>query len=138
MSSTSSSASIRSADTHLSGYESWQKLRGLIASTKFCMLVTAEADGTLRSRPMATQATDYEREGELWFFTKQHSGKVEEMKAHPNVNLAFEAQGETLFISVSGKGEVVLDRQKMKDMWNPVLKVHTLHAAAHTPARTTR
>ena len=117
----------------------WSKLSAMIRSTKFCMLATTQPDGLIRSRPMATQSTDYDKQGELWFFTQRHSHKVDEMKQHPDVNLAFAAQSETLFISVSGKAELVMDKQKMTDMWNPVLKVHahsthtasTQHAA-HT------
>ena len=84
---------------------------------------------------MACQQTDYSAEGELWFFTQLHSHKVDEMKARPDVNVSFVAQGETLFISVSGKGDIVLDKKKMKDMWNPLLKVntHTHRSAAHQP-----
>jgi len=94
----------------------------MIDSAKYCMLATTQADGVIRSRPMATQSTDKAAEGELWFFTRHHSTKVDEMRQRPHVNLSFVAQGETLFISVSGKGEVVLDKQKMKELWNPALK----------------
>ena len=109
---------------------SWDKLRGMIGSTRFCMLATVQSDGSLRSRPMAAQQTDYSAQGQLWFFTQRHSHKVDELKQQPNVNVAFVAQGETLFISVSGKAELVLDKQKMKDMWSPPLKVQ--HSAAAT------
>jgi len=112
----SSSSSVGSSS------EQWGKLRGLIGSSKFCMLSTRQSDGTIRSRPMATQETDYDTEGEIWFFTQLHSHKVDELKQQPNVNVSYIAQNESLFISVSGTAGIVLDKQKMKDMWNPALK----------------
>ncbi len=50
--------------------ENIRKLGEMIKEIKFAMLTTAEPDGTLRSRPMATQATEFN--GELWFFTKEY------------------------------------------------------------------
>jgi len=37
-----------------------KKLRELIKDMRFAMLTTAEEDGTLRSRPMATQEFDFD------------------------------------------------------------------------------
>ena len=124
---------MSSQRSDVSGRESWDKLRGHIASTRFCMLATTQADGVVRSRPMAAQSTDHDQQGELWFFTRRHSHKVDELKQQPNVNVSFIAQGETLFISVSGRAELVLDKQRMKDLWTPALKVLT----PHPPTRAT-
>ena len=106
--------------------ESWQKLTGLIEHTKFTMMATvSSADGTIRSRPMATQHVGDRSSlepGTLWFFTQRSSHKVEELRANPQVNLGYIGQGETLFISVSGTAELVVDEKKNAELWNPVLK----------------
>jgi general stress protein 26 len=47
--------------------EDVEKLAKLIKGIKFAMLTTALPDGSLRSRPMATQNTAFD--GTLWFFT---------------------------------------------------------------------
>jgi general stress protein 26 len=54
------------------------------------MLTTEEADGSLRSRPLATLQLD--SEGHLWFFTALTSGKVEEIDQHRKANRIDEAE----------------------------------------------
>jgi len=100
--------------------ESWEKLIGLIKNAKFSMMATATPDGTIHSRPMATQDVDKSAQGELWFFTGKNSLKVDEVKHNPHINLGYIGEGQTLFISVSGKAEVSLDKAKMKELYNPV------------------
>ena len=50
-----------------------KKLAGMIREIDFAMLTTAEADGTLRSRPMSTQRREFD--GDLWFFTRASAPK---------------------------------------------------------------
>lgn len=97
-----------------------KKLRELIKDIDFTMLTTVEADGTLRSRPMSTQ--DVEFDGDLWFFTSDESGKAQEIMHDRHVNLSYAKPSDNIYISVSGKGNVVHDRAKMKEFWNPIYK----------------
>lgn len=46
-----------------------KKLGELITDIKFAMLTTVEQDGSLRSRPMATQQVEFD--GDLWFFHRR-------------------------------------------------------------------
>lgn len=55
-----------------------KKLGELTKDIKFAMLTTVEPDGSLRSRPMATQQVEFD--GDLWFFTGASSHKVHEIK----------------------------------------------------------
>src|SRR4051812_2839238 len=64
-----------------------EKLGELIAGIKFAMITTIEADGQLRSRPMSCMQMD--GDGNLWFFTSQSSGKVQEASADRHINLAW-------------------------------------------------
>ena len=58
--------------------EAIKKLVEMIQGIRVAMLTTAMPDGTLRSRPMATQQTEFD--GDLWFFTEASSGKVHEIQ----------------------------------------------------------
>lgn len=93
----------------------------LMKDIKFAMLTTVEEDGTLHSRPMTAQHID--SDGDLWFFTRVTSPKVWEAEAHRQVNVAFADTAKTKFISASGTAMLVRDREKMKQLWTPVLKV---------------
>lgn len=97
-----------------------QKLAGLIKDIKFAMLTTVHEDGTLHSRPMATQQQEFD--GDLWFFTKADSSKVEDAKRERRVNVSYASPDDQRYLSVSGTAEIVRDRVKMKELWNPIYK----------------
>lgn len=100
--------------------ENIRKLGEMIKEIKFAMLTTAEPDGTLRSRPMATQATEFN--GELWFFTAASAPKVDEIEQDHHVNLSYAAPDKNLYVSVSGKARMMRDKQKAEELWNPAYK----------------
>ena len=95
-----------------------KKLGKLIADVQFAMMTTAEPDGSLRSRPMATH-TDHNAEfdGTLWFFTKGESPKVDEVKQDQHVNLSFSSPEQSKYVSVSGTAMLVRDKAKAKELW---------------------
>jgi len=97
------------------------KLKEKIEKVKIAMLTTEEKDGHLRSRPMHT--TEVDSSGILWFFTSDQSDKADVVE-HKNrhVNLSFADPDSNTYISVSGLAEIVEDKGKMHDLWNPGLK----------------
>ena len=95
----------------------WKKIKDV----RVAMLTTMEQDGSLRSRPMHTQQVEFD--GNLWFFTADNSGKVAEIQADSDVNLAYVDPKDSLYISVTGKAELVHDRAKIDELWSPTLKV---------------
>ena len=97
--------------------QNMQKLADLIAEASIAMLTTAEADGTLRSRPLATLEMD--SEGKLWFFTAMSSGKVGEIDQHRKVNLSYVNLDKQDYVSVSGHARLFRDAEKMRELWTP-------------------
>ena len=97
-----------------------KKLAKLIKGIKIAMLTTAEDDGTLRSRPMATQQTEFD--GDLWFFTREHSPKADEIQRDRRVNLSFADPSDSRYVSVSGTARVLKDKAKAEELWNPIYK----------------
>ena len=98
-----------------------EKLSEMIKSIKFAMLTTMEADGTLHSRPMTTQQAEFD--GDLWFFTRADSPKVEEAAGHRQVNVSFADAEKSKFVSASGKAVLVRDRTKLEELWKPAYKI---------------
>lgn len=98
-----------------------EKLGKLIAKVKYAMLTTADEDGTLRSRPMATQKPD-DFDGDLWFYTRASAPKVDEVEHEHQVNLAYADPSDQLFVSVSGTANLVRDQAKSKELWTPAMK----------------
>lgn len=100
--------------------ENIKRVRELIKDIRFAMLTTLQSDGSLRSRPMATQQLEFD--GDLWFFTYGNADKVHEVKQNPHVNLSYAATNEQKYVSISGTGELVRDRDRMEQLWNPVYR----------------
>ena len=86
----------------------------LIAAIPVAMLTNVEADGRLASRPMKTLEMD--ADGALWFFTDLRSAKVEHLRA---VNLGFADAVRGSYVSLSGRGEIDLDRGRIERLWTP-------------------
>jgi general stress protein 26 len=99
--------------------EAIAKLKSLLEGIDFCMLTTIDG-GQLRSRPMSTQQMD--ENGDLWFFTSDKTHKVEEIERDSRVNAAYAKPDDNVYVSVSGRASVVKDRQKIEELWNPILK----------------
>ena len=97
--------------------EGIKKLADLINDIKFAMLTTVEADGSLHSRPMATQQVEFD--GDLWFFTGASAHKVHDIEQNPQVNVAFANPDDQSYVSMSGRAHLVLNRQKAEELWNP-------------------
>lgn len=97
-----------------------KKLRELIKDIKYAMLTTIEDDGSLRSRPMATLKT--EKDDDLWFFTRADAPKVQEVEHHQQVNVSYAEPDKQKYVSVSGTAQLVGDRDKIEELWNPLFK----------------
>jgi general stress protein 26 len=101
--------------------ESVAKLAELIKDIRIAMLTTVDTDGTLHSRPMATQQPrDFN--GELWFFTSESSYKKVEIELEHQVNLSYADPGSNRYVSVSGVATMLKDRKKAEQLWNPILR----------------
>ena len=95
------------------------KLKDLIEDIDFAMLTTVNG-GQLRSRPMSTQEFDFD--GDLWFFTSDNTHKVDEIERDNRVNVAYAKPEDNVYISVSGQAQLVKDKEKIEELWNPILK----------------
>ena len=97
-----------------------QKLAAMIKDIEVAMLTTVDADGTLRSRPMITQKTDFD--GDLWFFTHADAPKVDEVRRAEKINLSYAAPDKQRYVSVSGTARLVRDRAQAEQLWHPFLR----------------
>ncbi len=97
------------------------RLAGLIEGIKVGMLTTIGNDGSMRSRPLQTLLMD--ERARLWFFVEAESPKTEEMQAHDHqVCLTYADPDKMSFVSVSGTGRLVRDRERMRELWTPFAK----------------
>lgn len=100
-----------------------ERLGTLIKDIKFTMLTTVSADGSIHSRPMATQKLDVKSfDGTLWFFSKRDSFKNHDIENDQHVNLAYAEPSSQHYASVCGRAIISNDKAKMRELWNPMLK----------------
>ena len=97
-----------------------KKLGELIKDIKYAMLTTIDDDGSLRSRPMATQNHGFD--GDLWFFTHTSSAKVSEINHDQHVNVSYAHPSDQSYVSVSGKARLICDTKKNEEFWTPAMK----------------
>lgn len=100
--------------------DSVQKLGRLIKDIKFAMLTTVCDDGSLRSRPMATQEAEFD--GTLWFFTRAGAPKVGEVQRDEQVNVSYASPADQRYVSVSGRARLVRDPAKNRELWSAAYK----------------
>lgn len=98
-----------------------EHLAELIRDVDVAMLTTTAADGSLVSRPLGTQEVEFR--GELWFATARDSAKVTEIKANPQVNVAYASTSKNSYLSVAGRASIVLDQAKIEALWSPAMKL---------------
>ncbi|AHJ28064.1 pyridoxamine 5'-phosphate oxidase family protein [Nodularia spumigena CS-584] len=98
-----------------------QKLRELIADISCGMLTTIDQNGRLHSCPMY-KSGDINSEGAIWFFTSANTQKADDIKRNQQVNVSFTSPDKQRYVSVSGTAELVKDRNKMQEQWQPELQ----------------
>lgn len=99
--------------------EAVAKIAKMIKGVRIAMFTTIEEEGHLHSRPMALQEVEFD--GDIWFFTHQSAPKVHQIEEHPRVNVAFSDPEHQVYVSLSGRASLVLDKAKNHELWNPSL-----------------
>ncbi len=90
------------------------QLAKLLADQSVAMLTTPQSDGTLTSRPMA--ALEMDVHGAIWFFTDLFSSKGDQLA---KVNLSFADPGNSCYVSMAGRGEIIADHAMNERLWTP-------------------
>ena len=98
-----------------------QALAKLVEKIDIAMFTTVGPNGYLVSRPLSTQAASFDGE-RLWFFVDATSPKVDEIRAHPKVNVAYASQDRNTYVSLAGDATLVRDRARIASFWNDALK----------------
>ncbi len=100
--------------------EGVRKVALMIQGIRVAMLTTTAPDGTLHSRPMATQEAEFD--GVLWFFTRTGSGMVDEIRHDSEVNVSYASPEDHRYLSLSGRASLVRDRDRIEELWSPAYR----------------
>ena len=100
---------------NLEGQEAIAKLKELAESARICMFTTFTTSRPMPSRPMALQGVD--DDGTMYFFSASNSDKNAELATDHDVQLFFENNGSSEYLSVFGTATISQDREKIKELW---------------------
>jgi general stress protein 26 len=87
------------------------------------MFTTVGEDNYLVSRPLSTQAAEFDGE-RLWFFTSARSPKVREIAQHPQVNVAYASKDRNVYASVAGVARLNTDPERVDQFWSDAYKAY--------------
>jgi general stress protein 26 len=105
---------------NLSKRQTLRYLKDKIKNIRTAMLTTYTNANGYRSRPMGT--ADIDNSGNIWFFTNEYSPKNKEIFKDNTVSVTYSNPDNDAYVSVRGEAELISDRQKMKEFWNPFAK----------------
>lgn len=97
-----------------------KKIKELVKDITTCMFCTKVTEIPFKTRPMAT--LDVDDDGNLWFMSGIDSNKNDEIKTDDQVQLIYAKGGNSHFLTISGKADLVSDQEKIDELWNAFAK----------------
>jgi general stress protein 26 len=97
----------------------------VIASTRYCWLVTEAETGCANARPMGRILPDHEEN--LWairFITDGRSRKVSDIRRAGSVELIFQHDAEDAFVVLIGRAKVLTGASEIRRLWREVYQVY--------------
>ncbi|AMN48694.1 MULTISPECIES: pyridoxamine 5'-phosphate oxidase family protein [unclassified Psychrobacter] len=101
----------------MSKQEQMDKLQAMVNDIKYTMMTTRTHEDHLHSCPMNTTETSIGAK-EIWFIGHSPSETVDNIKKNPEVNLAYVSQDDKNYLSITGKAELVEDKEKLDELWS--------------------
>lgn len=83
-------------------------------------LVTVSPDGIPSARPMLALGDVNTRE--IWFMTRLDTEKGRDIQANPNVGVYFATDSDQRYLFLSGRAEIIRDRQLIETRWTDQLQ----------------
>ena len=93
-----------------------EDLHDLIEKIDIAMLTTREPDGSMVSRPMATQKNV--AGVDLWFMTSAETHKVASLEGEPEVNVMYYSSSSREYVSVSGTATLSRNPARIRELYS--------------------
>lgn len=106
---------------NIANNEGIEKIKTIAEKAQICLFCTKiETGQPFSTRPMSAQKVD--DIGNIWFLSDKDSSKNMEIKDDDHVQLLFSGSSHSDFLSVYGKATILYDRQKIKELYEPIVK----------------
>jgi len=101
--------------------EAIEKIQEFVRHDATCLFCTSiRADAPFMTRPMVVQLVD--NAGNLWFLSPKDSDKNLQIRQDDAVQLLFDSDGHSRFLSLFGHAEIEHDRARIEELWQPLDK----------------
>ena len=105
----------------LHGEAAVKKMKELSKKSNTCFFCTSGNDSVYMDvRPMAVQEID--DQGNFWFLSADDSLKNAEVESDRHVQLLFQGSAHSDFLAVNGTATILRDKEKIKELWEPIVK----------------
>lgn len=98
------------------------KLKQLVESITTCFFCTNLQYGNGSTATVMT-AQQVDKDGNIWFFSGLDSDRNRDIKMDNMVQLFFSDTNKNFYLETTGLATIVSDKFKMKELWNPLLKI---------------
>ncbi len=106
---------------NLSNQDAIDKIKQLVDKAQNCFFCTTPSVNNPHGvRPMNVRQVD--GQGNLWFLMANDSHAAQEVASDPAVKLFFQGSPHSDFLHLNGRAEIVNDRRKLDELWEPILK----------------
>jgi general stress protein 26 len=92
------------------------RLREAVDAVRFAMVTTVDRDGTLHSRPMATQRAD--ADGTLWFLAAAGSALVRQLREQPALLVTYGCTRLRRYVSINGVATLMRCARTAGALWD--------------------
>lgn len=99
-----------------------RKFKTMVLQSRVCVLCAVTENGEMVTRPLYTAGVD--DGGDLYFYFKDDVPAFNEINWNNNISLIYSNVNRRTHLEVSGKSVMIMDRQKVRDLWNPLLQAY--------------
>lgn len=99
-----------------------QKLWSMIKDIRFGMFTHSHTNGMLHSHPLTTQNKAMDEGATLYFFISRSSEIASQIVQDDHVNVSYTDSGKDIYVSVSGRAQIVEDMDKKEALWSAMAK----------------
>ncbi|QRV79666.1 pyridoxamine 5'-phosphate oxidase family protein [Ceratobasidium sp. AG-Ba] len=109
----------KTLNNDLTPQEKLDGLMAIVSKANIAILTTMGTNGQLHSRTMAPASTE---KLHFAFLADNSSYKTTEIEKNSSVNVSFYDPSSRHWASIAGTAKLSQDRQKIKDLWNPLTR----------------
>lgn len=111
-----------STHQNLNSNEGITKLKQLVEGITTGFFCTNLNNSTGSTATVMT-AQQVDEEGNIWFFSGLDSERYQHIKIDSNVQVFFSDTSKNYYLVANGEATIVTDKEKMKELWSPFLKI---------------